>query len=190
MNAEATVAASPGGVLPNVTTVAPHAAAQPAVPTADSESEGAPSRTLGTMDFVLMGLVALIVSTVVMFAGWYFMGQKQTFAVIDLPGIIEVEQLQFQVNLMKDGVTDRDRAAEYERVKSFGPRLESAIEQVRKNCNCIILSRGAFVGQTKDVTGDVKLVLGTDKINVEELKAKVQREIQRSMPLPQPQVKK
>lgn len=149
---------------------------------AGSESDGGQGRGLTTIDFVLVALVALIVSTVVMFVGWYFVGQKQSFAVIDLPGIVEVEQLQFQANLMKDGVSDRDRAVEYERVKSFGTRLEAAIDQVRKNCNCIIFTRGAFVGQTKDVTNDVKVALGSDKINVEELKARVQRDVQRSMP--------
>lgn len=163
-----------------------NAAAAGVVPAATQpgaeDSEGGQGRSLGALDFVLIALVALIVSTVVMFAGWYFLGQKQTFAVIDLPGIVEVEQLQFQANLMKDGVTDRDRAVEYERVKSFGTRLEAAIDQVRKNCNCIILTRGAFVGQTKDVTADVKAVLGSDKINVDELKARVQREVQRSLP--------
>lgn len=173
------------GVLPaEVQASAPGAGGVDAgSPESAVESDGGQGRGgLTTIDFVLVALVALIVSTVVMFTGWYFLGQKQSFAVIDLPGIVEIEQLQFQANLMKDGVSDRDRAAEYERVKSFGTRLEAAIDQVRKSCNCMIFTRGAVVGQTKDVTGEVKAALGSDKINVEELKARVQRDVQRSIP--------
>ncbi|MBK6616134.1 hypothetical protein [Ottowia sp.] len=175
-------AAAPVGVVPPVEAADGSAAVAPAQSVAagspaDSQEGG---RALGAGDFALIALISLIVSVLVGFGGWLLLGQKsQSFAVVDLPEIIEIEQLSFTVAAMKPDLTDSQRAAAYEEVKAFGPRLEQAIEQVKKKCGCVLLMRSAYVGRVdKDLTLEIKTALGMQNLDVKAMKEQVTRSVQ------------
>ena len=144
----------------------------------DSTDESRSSLNLGTGDLALIALISLTMSVVVAIAAWFLPVHKQSFAVVDLPGIIEIEELTFTTTMMKANVNDNDRAQAYETVKGFGPKLEAAIESVKKKCNCVLLTRGAYVGDAdKDLTVELKQALGMDSLDVAAMKAKIQQNV-------------
>ena len=143
-----------------------------------SQEESRSSRTLGNGDLAIVALISLTVSMLVAVAAWFLPVHKQSFAVVDLPGIIEIEELTFTTTMMKANVNDNDRALAYETVKGFGPKLEAAIETVKRRCNCVLLTRGAYVGEAeKDLTAELKQALGMDGLDVAAMKAKIQQNV-------------
>lgn len=135
----------------------------------------------GLTDYVLVGLVALSVSVCVFAAGWFFIvsSAQSKVGVLDLPAIVELEEMSLTLSMMNASVTDDDREKAFNRVKGFGPRLEVAIEQARQECGCILLTRNAMVGQSEfDQTQRVKELLGLGGLNAAELRERISRGIQ------------
>ncbi len=135
----------------------------------------------GVTEYAIVALVALTVSVCVFAAGWLLLGKagNQKVGVIDLPSIVEIEEMSLTLSMMSPTVTDDDRAKAFERVKGFGPRLEAAIEQARQECGCILLTRNAMVGQSAmDQTHRVKELLGVASVNAAELREKISKGVQ------------
>jgi hypothetical protein len=136
---------------------------------------------LGLAEYVIVALVALTVSVCVFTAGFFIFVKSapQKLGVIDLPSIVELEEMSLTLSMMGTSVTDEDRAKAFERVKGFGGRLEAAIETARQECGCILLTRNAMVGQSAmDQTQRVKDLLGVGKLNAAELREKISKGIQ------------
>lgn len=161
-------------------------AAPPAAPdggsnTAVEAKERDTGYTLGWFEYTMVAVVALVVSAAVFTAGWFLFAKPAAVkvGVIDLPGIVEIEELSLTASMMGSQVTDADRANAFERVKSFGPKLEAAVDQAKKECGCILLTRNAMVGQSNfDQTARVKEILGMGGINAAELREKITKNVQ------------
>jgi hypothetical protein len=147
----------------------------------EQEAQGSVRAAFGLTEYALIALVALTVSVCVFAAGWFLVGKsgQQKVGVIDLPSIVEIEEMSLTLSMMNPTVTDDDRAKAFERVKGFGPRLEAAIEQARQECGCVLLTRNAMVGQSAmDQTNRVKELLGVASVNAAELREKISKGVQ------------
>ncbi len=128
--------------------------------------------------------IAFAISSVTTIFGFvifqYFSSPSSSiiYGSVDLENIIEANQLMLMDKVTGSSVNDTDRMIAFENAKSFGINLSNALTKVKSDCNCDLLVKSAIViGNTKDYTTDVKLLLGLDKINVDQLKQKFSNEI-------------
>lgn len=146
-----------------------------------AEQRGLGRVGFGVAEYAIVALVALTVSVCVFAGGWFLLGRTlpQKLGVIDLPSIVEIEEMSLTLSMMGASVTDDDRAKAFTRVKGFGQRLEAAIDQARQECGCVLLTRNAMVGQTgMDQTQRVKELLGMGNLNAAELREKITKGVQ------------
>ena len=135
----------------------------------------------GLAEYAIVALVALTVSVCVFAGGWFMFARTapQKLGVIDLPSIVEIEEMSLTLSMMGESVTDDDRARAFMRVKGFGKRLETAIEQARQDCGCVLLTRNAMVGETGlDQTQRVKELLGMASVSAADLREKITKGVQ------------
>lgn len=137
--------------------------------------------TLGWSEYAIVAVIALLVSAAVFTTGWFLLAKPAVIkvGVIDLPGIVEIEELSLTASMIGSQVTDADRANAFERLKAFGPKLEAAIEQAKSECGCILLTRNAMVGPSNvDQTARVKEILGMSAVSAAELREKITKNVQ------------
>jgi hypothetical protein len=115
--------------------------------------------------------------------------RAQVFAVVDLPGIVELEQLRLTVTAVAPGLSDAARQGLLADAQAFGDRLAKEIETLRSQCSCVLLTTSAFVGEPPaDYTATLKARLGLEKLNAETLRKQAQSRLEASIPaLAQPQ---
>lgn len=158
------------------------ATATAAVENGDTNVEGSGNGgTIGWQEYLIFSIIALVIAIVVAIGSWYFVGRQQVtkIGVVDLPQLMEIEELSLTLSMMNRGVTDDDRAAAFMRVRSFGEKLEKAVEQARVECGCLLITKNAYIGDSKlDQTARVKAILGYEGANVQELRNKVKSNVQ------------
>jgi hypothetical protein len=132
-------------------------------------------------------LISLIVSVAVsaMALGVYDKTRKGDFAVIDLAGIVELEQLRLTASVLKQGTTDDDRLKAFQRVQQFGNVLEKAIEEIKADCKCVLLARNAFIGGGgTDYTESLKQKVGLGGVDIEAVRKMTEAAVNRAVPSP------
>jgi len=152
------------------------------------EDAGSTGGTIGWQEYTIFSIIAVVIAVLVAIASWYFVGRQQTtkIGVVDLPQLMEIEELSLTLSMMNKGVSDDDRAAAFLRVKSFGDRLDKAVDQARTECGCLLLAKNAYIGDSKsDQTGRVKALLGYDGVNVQDLRSRVKSNVQGMAETPQ-----
>ena len=128
---------------------------------------------------------SLVVSLVIMaLALWvYDKRRAQVFAVVDLPGIVELEQLRLTVSAVAPGLNEAGRQSLLADAQAFGDRLSKEIEALRSQCGCVLLTSTAFVGEPPaDYTATLKSRLGLDKLNAEALRKQAQSRLEAAIP--------
>jgi len=122
-------------------------------------------------------------SAITLGAVWLATPATRQVATIDLQGVIELQQLKLTAMVLKAGATDDDRARAFTQVKAFGGALDEAIEQVRKSCNCVLLTRNAVVGaHGLDMTPKLRSALGLDGADAEAWRRIASEGIGRALP--------
>jgi hypothetical protein len=128
---------------------------------------------------------SLVVSLVIMaLALWvYDKRRAQVFAVVDLPGIVELEQLRLTVSAVAPGLNEAGRQSLLADAQAFGDRLSKEIEALRSQCGCVLLTSASFVGEPPaDYTATLKSRLGLDKLNAEALRKQAQSRLEAAIP--------
>jgi len=133
-------------------------------------------------------MASLIVSVCVsaMALAVYDKTRKGDFAVIDLAGIVELEQLRLTASVIKIGTTDEERLKAFQRVQSFGGVLEKAIDEIKADCKCVLLARNAFIGGGgKDYTDSLKAKVGLSGVDLESVRKLTEMAMSRAVPSPE-----
>lgn len=79
-------------------------------------------------------------------------------AVVDVDGVLQSRREQFVAMLSRPNVTDADREKAYEFVKLTSQQVNSALAQVMRDCQCLVLVKTAVHNpqMVKDLTPQVK----------------------------------
>ena len=97
------------------------------------------------------------------YAGWLAPPPAPKLAVLDIAEIYRLKEIQVAALLVKRDATDEERAATLKRVHGFGAEVTRLIQTLPEECRCLILARGALIGQDNqlpDLTPDVRRRLG------------------------------
>jgi hypothetical protein len=109
--------------------------------------------------------------------------RKPEFAVIDLAGIVELEQLRLTASVMKPGTSDDEKLKAFQRVQAFGGVLEKAIEELKADCQCVLMARNAFIGVGGvDYTETLKRKVGLAGVDIESIKKLTEMAVSRAIP--------
>lgn len=85
------------------------------------------------------------------------------FAVLDVAELYRLKEAHAAALLTRSAVSDGERVALLHGVQGFGMEVTRQIQQVTRDCRCLLLARGAVVGQDSllpDLTPDVRQRLG------------------------------
>lgn len=123
-----------------------------------------------------VAFVALSCATLVVVA--YHMVMRShaplPIATIDLQAVIEAKELQFTDIVTRPGVTDADRERAYQLVSRLAGELETAVRELRRDCNCLVLVSAAVVGRADmDLTNVLRERMGVAEVNVAALREKL-----------------
>lgn len=137
----------------------------------NNENDGGTS--LPWADYAMTLLIGLVSALVVTVAYHYFVSSqnKLNMGTIDVAEVMQIKELQLTLAVSKKGVSDVDRAAAYDSIKTFAKDLESAIDSIQTDCNCVILVKAAVVKGLPDHTASLKKKLSMDGISLESLVA-------------------
>jgi hypothetical protein len=134
----------------------------------------------------LMVSLVVSVSVVAMGIAVYDKTRKAEFAVIDLAGIVELEQLRLTASVIRPGTTDDERLKAFQRVQEFGSVLEKGIEEIKADCSCVLLARNAFIGAGgTDYTDVLKRKVGLEGVDIESVRKMTEMAITRAVPSPE-----
>lgn len=194
-NPSGTTAPSPAADDPSSPDQQPSPAQKAPEMSSGEDNGGQRSRVAAFADEMLalaptMAVALVMCVLVTALALWvYDKRRSQVFAVVDLPGIVELEQLRLTVTAVAPGLSDAARQGLLADAQAFGDRLSKEIETLRSQCGCVLLTTSAFVGEPPaDYTATLKARLGLDKLNAETLRKQAQSRLEASIPaLAQPQ---
>jgi len=96
---------------------------------------------------------------VVVYALWFAPPKTPRLAVLDIGELYRLKESQISAVLMKRDATDEDRAQALKRASAFGLEVTTLLRSLPEECRCLILARGAIVGQAAslpDLTPDVR----------------------------------
>ena len=142
-------------------------------------------RAAGGLAAPIMVSLVVSVAVVAMGIGVYDKTRKGEFGVIDLAGIVELEQLRLTASVIKPGTTDDERLKAFQRVQSFGGVLEKGIEEIKADCKCVLLARNAFIGGGgTDYTDELKQKVGLAGVDIASVRKMTEMAMTRAVPSP------
>jgi hypothetical protein len=113
---------------------------------------------------MLLGLNALISSGLLAaYAHWGAPPPAPRLAVLDVGELYRLKESQVAAILMQRGASDEARSTALTRASTFGTEVTMLIQALPEACGCVILARGAVVGEAQslpDLTPDARRRLG------------------------------
>lgn len=94
-------------------------------------------------------------------AAWVSPAEPQRLAVLDVAEIYRLKETQVTTVLTKRDATDEERTRALSGAGGFGIELGKLIHVLADECRCLVLARGAVIGQgLPDLTPEVRKRLG------------------------------
>ena len=112
---------------------------------------------------VLIANALLSTGLLVAYAIWVAPPQAPRFAVLDVGELYRLKESQVTAVLMKRDATEEERTTALKTAGSFGNEVTSLLQTLHDECRCLVLARGAVIGQPQalpDLTPDVRKRLG------------------------------
>lgn len=97
------------------------------------------------------------------YALWMAPPPAPRFAVLDVAEIYRLKEMQVTAVLTKRDATDDERSGALKAAGTFGSEVTSLLRALHEECQCLVLARGAVIGQPQalpDLTPDVRRRLG------------------------------
>ncbi|WP_155646893.1 hypothetical protein [Burkholderia territorii] len=124
------------------------------------------------MRTALVGFAAGLLGTVAVVVPYHYVSAQKPFGVVDINGIFNLRSLVLadKASTVK---TPEARAALEAEAGNTGPKIDQALADVQKRCNCVLLVRAAVISNLPDYTDQVKHTLGLDGVDESALQAKI-----------------
>ena len=97
------------------------------------------------------------------YALWTAPAQPPRLAVLDVAELYRLKEMQVTAVLTKREASEDERAGALKAAGAFGEEITRLLQAVHEECRCLLLARGAVVGQSQalqDLTPDVRRRLG------------------------------
>jgi len=159
----------------------PAAAINPEAMAVGTEPEGEAGGAAGSGSLTLWAKVSFIAlsCSMVVAAGYHMLVRSQLplpIATVDLQSVVEAKELQFTDIVTRAGATDADRDRAFQLVASLGGELETAVNELRNECRCMVLVRAAVVGSApNDLTGALRKKMGVSEVDVAALRERLRQ---------------
>jgi hypothetical protein len=151
--------------------------AEPSAPVAGSVVQPS-SAVFSWADWGRVAFVSIACSTLVA-VGYHMLTRAHVplpIATVDLQSVVEAKELQFTDIVTRAGATDADRDRAYQLVAKLGGELETAVNELRNECKCMVLVRAAVVGSApNDLTASLRQKLGVAEVDVGDLREKLRQ---------------
>lgn len=143
-----------------------------------SSAEDASSQATGMKSLygqaALSGVVALIVSIVVLATYHLFTHARSKPGMVDVASLLEMNELMFTERISKPGISEADKEQALEMVRQTAPKIEAAVFDIQRECNCLLLTKPAVVGDTAiDYTPRIRKALGFDNVDPALIQARI-----------------
>lgn len=93
------------------------------------------------------------------------------FGLVDIAEVVEIEQLRVTSQVLKPELTAAEKDVFFKQANAFGPRLEEAIARMKRECQCELLARNAYVGSgAEDMTETLKKHMGLGGLSLEQMR--------------------
>jgi hypothetical protein len=96
-------------------------------------------------------------------AAWISPPRAPRLAVLDVAELYRLKEKQITAVLTRLDATDEERAGALKGAGAFGTELTMTLQALHEECRCLILARGAVIGEPQalpDLTPDVRRRLG------------------------------
>ena len=97
------------------------------------------------------------------YAYWFAPAQAPALAVLDVGELYRLKESEVTAALLKQTLSEDERAAALKRAAQFGKDVSALIESLPEECRCLVLARGAVIGAAPvlpDLTASVRQRLG------------------------------
>ena len=97
------------------------------------------------------------------YAMWIAPARVPRLAVLDVGELYRLKEMQVTAVLMKRDASEEERAGALKAAGTFGSEVTSLLQALHEECRCLVLARGAVIGQPQalpDLTADVRRRLG------------------------------
>ena len=114
---------------------------------------------------LLLLLASALINAALLFvyAVWSAPPRAPRLATLDVDELYRLKETQVAAVLMKRETTDEERVSALKRAGAFGAEVTTLIQALPEECGCLILARGALIGQAQslpDLTPEVRRRLG------------------------------
>ena len=125
------------------------------------------------------GLLSLLIAALAVFLYDRLLAPRpRPIAVVNLQSVLEAKEAQFSDIVVRQGISDAERKQAVDSVDWMMANLRPALAALSAECNCILLIREAVVGPAElDLTPQLLGKVGLADINVDEVRARVQRSL-------------
>ena len=113
---------------------------------------------------VVMSANALVcVTLITSYALWIAPSRAPRLALLDVAELYRLKEREIAAILLQSDATEETRTQALKRASGFGVEITALIEQLPRECRCVILARGAIIGSAEilpDMTPAVRQRLG------------------------------
>ena len=118
---------------------------------------------LRTNLILLLASALINVALLVVYAVWIAPPRMPRLATLDVGELYRLKEAQVAAVLLKHEATDGERVDALKRASAFGAEVTTLIQALPQECGCLILARGAVIGERQglpDITAEVRRRLG------------------------------
>ncbi len=112
---------------------------------------------------LLLASVLINAALLLVYAVWIAPPRMPRLATLDVGELYRLKETQVAAVLLKREATDEDRSSALKRASAFGAEVTTLIQALPEECGCLILARGAVIGERQalpDLTAEVRRRLG------------------------------
>lgn len=121
---------------------------------------------------VAAGFAAGVFGAAAVTVPMHFFGGPRKFGAVDVNAIFNLRSAVLTDRAASEKTAEGRAALEAEAANT-GPKIDHALAQIQKDCNCVLLVRAAVISNIPDYTDQAKHMLGIDGIDEAALQAKI-----------------
>ena len=119
--------------------------------------------SLRAASLLLLANALINAALILVYAVWIAPPRAPRLATLDVGELYRLKETQVAAVLTKREATDEERSGALKRASAFGAEVTTLIQALPEECGCLILARGAVIGERQalpDLTAEVRRRLG------------------------------
>lgn len=96
-------------------------------------------------EWTVIAIALLLSAMLIGLNNWYGKNRSLRLGTVDMSAVLKAKQRQVGDILMREGASPEERKAAIESAAAYAAKVEGALEEVLRSCQCVLVSKDLIV---------------------------------------------